>query len=88
MIISKYILYIYLIHGKYCSATEGFLKFITTFVRRLKRCNEIKNRKCDKNTDKIENTAKSRQKAVKISFMCGCKYVCIYVCACGCVFLS
>ena len=35
MIINKYILYIYLIHGKYCSATSGFLTFITTFVRQL-----------------------------------------------------
>ena len=28
---------------------------------------------------KIENTAKSRQKAIKISYMCDCKYVCIYM---------
>ena len=50
MIINKYILYIYiyLIHGKYCSATLGFLKFITTFIRQLRRWNEIENRKCDK----------------------------------------
>ena len=47
MIINKYILYIYLIHGKYCSATRGFMKFITTFIRQLRR-NEIENRKFDK----------------------------------------
>ena len=51
MIINKYILYKYLIHGKYCSATSGFLKFITTFIRQLRRWNETENRKCDK----IEN---------------------------------
>ena len=31
------------------------------------------------NTDKIENATKYRQKAVKISFVCGCKYVCVYM---------
>ena len=36
------------------------------------------------NTDKIENLAKYKQKAVKISFVCGCKYVCVYVCGCMC----
>ena len=47
MIINKYILYICLIHGKYYSATKGFMKFITTFIRQLRRWNEIENRKCD-----------------------------------------
>ena len=28
---------------------------------------------------KIENAAKCRPKSVKISFMCGCKYVCVYM---------
>ena len=45
---------------------------------------------------KMENATKYRQKAVKISFMCGCKNVCVYmgvglcvcVCVCGGVFLS
>ena len=41
MISNKYILYIYLIHGKYYSATKGFMKFIT-FTRQL-RWNEIEN---------------------------------------------
>ena len=71
MIINKYILYIYLIHGKYCSATKGFMKFITTFIRQLRRWNEIENRKFNKIHTKIENVTKCRQKAVKISFMCG-----------------
>ena len=34
---------------------------------------------------KIENATKYRQKAVKISFMCACKYVC--VCGCGCMYV-
>ena len=33
---------------------------------------------------KIKNATKYRQKAVKISFMCGCKYVCVYGCGCMC----
>ena len=53
MIINEYILYIYLINGKYCSATKGFLKFMPTFVRQLRRWNEIENRKCDKIQTKI-----------------------------------
>ena len=40
--------------------------------------------KMQQNT-KIENAIKCRQKAVKISFMCGCKYVCVDACACGCM---
>ena len=48
MIMNKYIFYIYLIHGKYCSATYGFMKFTTTFIRLLRRWDEIENRKCDK----------------------------------------
>ena len=74
MIINKYILYIYLIHVKCCSATKGFMKFITTFIRKLRRWTEIKNRKCDK----------IQTKAVRISFMCGCKYLCVY--GCGFIF--
>ena len=34
---------------------------------------------------KIENATKYRQKAVKTSFVCGCKYVCVYGCGCMCV---
>ena len=29
------------------------------------------------NIDKIEISTKCRQKAVEISFMCGCKYMCV-----------
>ena len=32
---------------------------------------------------KIENVTKCKQKAVKISFMCGCKYVYVYVYGCA-----
>ena len=46
MIINKYILYIYIIHGKHYSANYSFIKFITTFIRQLRRWNEIENRKC------------------------------------------
>ena len=41
--------------------------------------------KMRQNTDKIENTAKCRQKAVKILFVCGCKCVSVYGCGCMCV---
>ena len=34
---------------------------------------------------KIENATKCWQKAVKISFMCGCKCVSVYGCECMCV---
>ena len=70
MIINIYIyiyIYIYIIHGKYCSTTSGVLKFITTFIRQLRRWNEI------------ENATKYRQKAVKILFVCGLKCVWVYV---------
>ena len=40
--------------------------------------------KMRQNTDKIENSTKYRQKAVKISFVCGSKYVCVYGCGCMC----
>ena len=33
---------------------------------------------------KIENATKYRQKAVKISFVCGCKGVCVYGCGFMC----
>ena len=33
---------------------------------------------------KIKNLTKYRQKAVKISFVCGCKYVCVYGCGYMC----
>ena len=41
--------------------------------------------KMRQNTDKIEKATKGRQKAIKISFMCGCKYVSVYGCGCMCV---
>ena len=34
------------------------------------------------NTDKTETSTKYRQKAVKISYVRGCKSVCVYVCVC------
>ena len=40
------------------------------------------------NADKIEDVTKYRQKVVKISFMCGSKYVCdIGVGVCVCVWM-
>ena len=45
MIINKYILYIYSIHGKY------YLKYITTFVKKLRTLMKLK----------IENSPKYRQ---------------------------
>ena len=33
---------------------------------------------------KIKNVTKYRQKAIKISFVCSCKYVCVYGCGCMC----
>ena len=61
------------------------MKFIRTFIGQLRRWNEIENRKCDKIQTKIENATKCRQKVVNISFMRGCKYVCVYKCGCKCV---
>ena len=45
-------IYIYSIHEKYHFATQGFTKFIATFIRQLRRWNEIENRKCDKKQTK------------------------------------
>ena len=58
---------------------------MTTFVRQFRRWNENENRKYEKVQTKIENSTKYRQKAVKISFVCGSKYVCVYGCECMCV---
>ena len=40
--------------------------------------------KMRQNTDKIQNSTKYRQKAIKMSFVCGCNYVCVYGCGCMC----
>ena len=85
MIINKYILYIYLIHGKYCSAILGFLKFITTFVRKLRWWNEIENRKCDNIQTKskmLQNTDKKplRFRVCVVVSMCVCMDVSVCVC--------
>ena len=69
MIIDKYILYIYLIHGKYCSATEGFLKFITTFVWQLRRWNEIENRQCYKIQTKLNSGQEVKALVIAVCFV-------------------
>ncbi len=84
MIIDKYLLYIYLIHGKYCSATYGFMKFIATLIRQLRRWNEIENRKCDKIQTKIENAAKCRQKLLRFH-LCVVVSMCVCICVGVCV---
>ena len=62
-------IYIYIIHGKHCSATEGFMKFITTL--------------------EIENTIKCRKKPLRFRlFVVVCECIWVYVCTCGCMFIS
>ena len=86
MIINKYILYmlyIYLIHGKYCFASSGFLKFITTFIRQLRRWNEIENRKCDKyrQWSKIRQNTDKKPLRFRLYVVVS---MCVYGCGCMC----
>ena len=62
------------------------MKFITTFIRQLRRWNEIENRKCDKiQTKKSKIQQNTDKKNVRISFVCGCKCVSVCGCVCMCV---
>ena len=79
MIINKYKFYIYLIHGKYCSANIRFLEFYNNIHQGVKKMEWNWKSKMRQNTDK---------KAVKISFMCGCKCVGVYGCGCMCVYVD
>ena len=73
MMINKYILdiYIFIFNPWKIFCGHRFHEvYKTTIIRQLIRWNELK----------IKNTTKYRQKTLRISFVCGCKYEGMWVC--------